>query len=917
LVHLWAFEDNFNDTSGNNNNGTASGAPAFVTGKFGKGVSIASPADGVHLNFGAVGLPLAGNASWSMNVWAKYAAAPANLEYLAGWGVNDGFVGALDTGGARAMIAFGGAANNNFYYWGGSRDLNSGVQYTVDDAWHMYTVTYNGTGMRMYKDGAPIQANPVNVALNAALDEIHVGNPSNWNSNFDGHVDEFSIFNGTLTPGQVGGLFFNNNINQPVVFDPSFTVNRDTGEVVLNNNSNFAIEVLGYTIRSASGALRPTEWDTIAGRFDAPPVGDGSVDANDDWTVLTNTSLNYSIEMSEGVPGTDGGTIAIGKVLNFGPSWLKNPREDLVIDLLLDDGLGTIKTYPAQYTGHGGAAYALADFDADGDVDLADWNTFRTAPAHSFTGKTLTEAYLNGDLDGDLDRDIADLNLFIKRFNAGMGAGAFERLVGSVPEPTSALLLALGCVMFAARSGRRTASRAAACVLAVGVCTFAANDANAQFWGYYPLNANANDVSTNNVNLNAVGDATYGSSLHPGLNAAASFDGAGDGLIAGGFNKFTSNDITIVAWAYAESLAGDWNTIVKNWGTTAGGQFHLGLGSTTANTLQNFISDNNINTNVTAPATTLFPEKTWVHTAFVLDSVALQHRLYMNGVIVAEGAYSGVLTPGGGAITGLGIGHKPNDDGTALSNNGPGPWNGRIDEVGLYNTAMSTAQILQIYNNGLAGIQLDGTTSPYVSLRVDRSNGEVKLRNTTAGAVSFNAYQVSSANGSINAGNWQDAAGNAGFPTGNGTGNGWEKDLGSNSTQLLESFLTGNSSLGAGQEISLGNIFAGGMEDLQFKFRNSDGVVIDSLVSYFGVAPGVPGDYNTNGKVDAADYVLWRKNPAAYGGTPAGYNTWRANFGNPPGSGLGAAEVPEPMSCLLVATVVLPLLGKRRRQGAV
>jgi hypothetical protein len=39
------------------------------------------------------------------------------------------------------------------------------------------------------------------------------------------------------------------------------------------------------------------------------------------------------------------------------------------------------------------------------------------------------------------------------------------------------------------------------------------------------------------------------------------------------------------------------------------------------------------------------------------------------------------------------------------------------------------------------------------------------------------------------------------------------------------------------------------------------------------------GDYNTDGKVDPADYALWRKNPTAFGGDPAGYNTWRTNFG--------------------------------------
>src|SRR5262249_30191515 len=75
---------------------------------------------------------------------------------------------------------------------------------------------------------------------------------------------------------------------------------------------------------------------------------------------------------------------------------------------------------------------------------------------------------------------------------------------------------------------------------------------------------------------------------------------------------------------------------------------------------------------------------------------------------------------------------------------------------------------------------------------------------------------------------------------------------------------------------------------------------ITSLITGSGLlnvttgAVTLPGDYNNDGKVDAGDYVTWRKNPAAFGGA-AGYNTWRANFGKPPGAGsaLGGGAVPE------------------------
>lgn len=50
---------------------------------------------------------------------------------------------------------------------------------------------------------------------------------------------------------------------------------------------------------------------------------------------------------------------------------------------------------------------------------------------------------------------------------------------------------------------------------------------------------------------------------------------------------------------------------------------------------------------------------------------------------------------------------------------------------------------------------------------------------------------------------------------------------------------------------------------------------------------GLPGDYNHNGIVDAADYVAWRKSA----GTQSGYDTWRSHFGQSSGSGVSLPSV--------------------------
>ncbi len=77
----------------------------------------------------------------------------------------------------------------------------------------------------------------------------------------------------------------------------------------------------------------------------------------------------------------------------------------------------------------------------------------------------------------------------------------------------------------------------------------------------------------------------------------------------------------------------------------------------------------------------------------------------------------------------------------------------------------------------------------------------------------------------------------------------------------------------------------------------------------------IPGDFNRDGSVNAADYVTWRKN----GGTQAEFDDWRANFGNSVGGGsTSRATAPEPATVwmLLWAITVGTWLGARSASHA-
>ena len=84
------------------------------------------------------------------------------------------------------------------------------------------------------------------------------------------------------------------------------------------------------------------------------------------------------------------------------------------------------------------------------------------------------------------------------------------------------------------------------------------------------------------------------------------------------------------------------------------------------------------------------------------------------------------------------------------------------------------------------------------------------------------------------------------------------------------------------------------------------------------LAAAIPGDYNGNVSVDAADYVVWRNT----GSSQSGYDTWRANFGQTAGSGAALSSaaalspvVPEPNAFfLLISALTAPIATRRKRR---
>jgi hypothetical protein len=99
--------------------------------------------------------------------------------------------------------------------------------------------------------------------------------------------------------------------------------------------------------------------------------------------------------------------------------------------------------------------------------------------------------------------------------------------------------------------------------------------------------------------------------------------------------------------------------------------------------------------------------------------------------------------------------------------------------------------------------------------------------------------------------------------------------------------------------------------------------LMGQVVAKSTFTPSLSGDYNNNGVVDAADYVLWRNNLGSPTSLPnddtAGvgqddYTRWRLHFGQTSGAGatVSGAAVPEPSTLVLLALAATFMARSRR-----
>jgi hypothetical protein len=234
-------------------------------------------------------------------------------------------------------------------------------------------------------------------------------------------------------------------------FNPILTINRETGQMSLLNNTNAAVNTTAYTIESNNaGALNPAQWLSITDNYDQNS-GTPTVDPNSEWFEFTEPAERDNLSEAQDVSG-NGAMFNDNQSFNLGNAWIRSPLEDISMQMLRQNG--TLQDVTVRYTGR---APVSGDLDFDRDVDVADWALFKSGFSSDLTNLSRAERYGRGDFTLDGTINLADTVAFATAFDDMNGAGAFVTVLGAavVPEPATWGLFLLGTAGVCGRRLRR------------------------------------------------------------------------------------------------------------------------------------------------------------------------------------------------------------------------------------------------------------------------------------------------------------------------------------------------------------------------------------------------------------------------------------------------------------------------------
>jgi hypothetical protein len=187
----------------------------------------------------------------------------------------------------------------------------------------------------------------------------------------------------------------------------------------------------------------------------------------------------------------------------------------------------------------------------------------------------------------------------------------------------------------------------------------------------------------------------------------------------------------------------------------------------------------------------------------------------------------------------------------------------------------------------------------------------MRMVNRSGEAVDFEYYEITSESGALDVSGWRSLEDQSQVAPPAG----WHEAGGIDERLLSEANITGSTVVAPDGVLNLGRGFAGGLQDLQFAVGLTGEELVFGDVEYV-----LPGDFNADGLVDAADLAVWKGDYGPGGGADADFDgdsdgadllAWQRNL-SPPAAIGGLSPVPESTSLMLLSTAGLAIASCRR-----
>lgn len=174
------------------------------------------------------------------------------------------------------------------------------------------------------------------------------------------------------------------------------------------------------------------------------------------------------------------------------------------------------------------------------------------------------------------------------------------------------------------------------------------------------------------------------------LGQAISFDGVDDSITVSAATPaaLDLSVFTFTAWIKNPTANPSGQSIIST-GLQNNNKGYLIQWIGGALSVQRMITGNN--EKIQSNSLTLLPANTWTHVAIVVNTTSV--RMYVNGAIVAT---TGVWTAAINSYAGTGFYLGKRADGIQI-------WNGEMDDVALWNTTLTAAEVLTLFNKQSCG----------------------------------------------------------------------------------------------------------------------------------------------------------------------------------------------------------------------